>query len=282
MGIVWLASYPKSGNTWMRVFLANYVLNRPEPVDINELKSFTFGEHHIEYFERVSGQAAADLDDVALNRLRPEVQRMIFREAKGIAFTKTHSAITALNGIPTILPEVTEGAIYIIRNPLDVAVSYAHHIGVGYDEAVAAMGNSDNQLATTDKFIFQVLGSWSDHVLSWTTAPGLRPLVVRYEDMLRTPEKAFGLVEQFLRVRPDPERLRKAIRFSSFETLSEQEKKHGFVEASKKAERFFRKGETGGWRRELTPAQVETIIADHRGYMSRFGYLTKDGRPVAH
>jgi hypothetical protein len=280
VGIVWLASYPKSGNTWMRVFLANYVLDRPEPVDINDLKSFTFGEHHIEYFERISGKAAADLDDVALNRLRPEVQRMIFREANGIAFTKTHSAITALNNIPTILPEVTEGAIYIIRNPLDVAVSYAHHIGVGYDEAIAAMANSDNQLATTEKFAFQLLGSWSDHVLSWTTAPGLRPLVVRYEDLLARPEQAFGMVEKFLRAPHDRDRLRKAIRFSAFETLSEQEKQHGFIEGSKKAERFFRQGRTGGWRKELTPAQAERIVNDHRGYMTRFGYLTKGGKPV--
>lgn len=280
MGIVWLASYPKSGNTWMRIFLANYVCNRPQPVEINDLKNFTFGEHQLEYFERVGGRPRDQLDDVEINRLRPEVQRLIHREAKGVAFTKTHSAINALNNIPTILPEVTEGAIYIVRNPLDVAVSYAHHLGIGYDEAVAALGNSDNQLATTDKFAFQLLGSWSDHVLSWTTAPGLRPLVLRYEDMLKRPEQAFGMVEKFLRVRPDPQRLRKAIRFSAFETVSAQEKRQGFVEKSLKADRFFRQGKAGGWRKELTPAQAERIINDHREYMTKLGYLTPAGKPV--
>lgn len=281
MGIVWLASYPKSGNTWTRVFLANLFLNPEKPVDINTLPQFTFGEHRGEYYEQFSGKKLSELSDEEINQLRPTVQRHIATAGRNqLLFVKTHSAITQLEGVPTILPEVTDGAVYIIRNPLDVAVSYAHHLAISYDEAVEAMGVSSNRLATVDNFAFQLLGSWTDHVRSWLTAPGLQPHVMRYEDMLSRPEQAFGSLMKFLRLPDNPARLRKAIRFSSFKTLSKQESERGFIEASKKAPKFFRSGKSAVWQTELNPSQIDKIIADHREYMLRFGYLRKDGTPV--
>ena len=75
MPIVWLASYPKSGNTWMRGFLANYLSGSGKPVHINDYRRFSLGEHHADLYEAVSGKPFAELDNAALNRLRPQVGR---------------------------------------------------------------------------------------------------------------------------------------------------------------------------------------------------------------
>ncbi len=83
---------------------------------------------------------------------------------------------------------------------------------------------------------------------------------------------------KYLGLPADPARLRRAIRFSSFETLARQERERGFIEQSKSNEQFFRKGQVGDWRSALTEAQVERVIENHRDVMRDFGYLSKDGK----
>ncbi|MCA8909183.1 MAG: sulfotransferase domain-containing protein [Rhodospirillaceae bacterium] len=280
MPIVWLASYPKSGNTWVRSFIANYLMGTDRPVHINDITHFTFGEHQAEYYEHLSGKAFDTLTDDDINRLRPAVQRYIDRQRKEAVFVKTHSAVTELDGVPTILGEVTIGALYIIRNPLDVCVSYAHHMGVDYDTAVVALGSPETQLATHGRFAFQVLGGWSDHVVSWVDQKKALMGITRYEDLSRRPEEAFTKVVRALKMPVDKARLRQAIKNANFKTLRSMENKSGFIEASKKAERFFRKGKVGDWRTELNADQIARIVADHRTMMCRFGYLDSKGTPV--
>lgn len=279
MGILWLASYPKSGNTWTRAFLANLFLNSPKPVEINKLTNFAYAEYRLEFYEQITRKKRSELSDEELNQARPMVQKLIAASSPNTVFVKTHSAMGFTNDVPTIEPTVTEGGIYILRNPLDVCVSYAHHVGVDYDQAISAMASSDNQLSTTDSLAFNVLGSWSDHVTSWADADGLNRLVLRYEDLHRQPEKTFGKLVKFLGLPKNKDRLERAIRFSSFKELSGQETETGFIEKSKKADKFFRKGKIGGWREELNDEQVARLIDDHRVVMDRYDYLTREGTP---
>ncbi len=277
-GIIWLASYPKSGNTWVRVFIANLFQNRAEPVDINKLSEFSFGDGRADFFERVSGKALDDMNDEELHKLRPKVHRLIAGLRPGTVFAKTHNASIAIDGVPLITPEVTAGAIYVIRNPLDVTVSYAHHFALTVDQTIEAMTSEINHVVTVGRNVFQVIGDWSGHVRSWTTAPGLRCHVLRYEDLSRKPLKAFGGVVKYLGLPSDPARLRRAIGFSSFATLARQEKESGFIEQSKRNERFFRKGRVGDWHNVLSHAQVEKIVENHQDVMRDFGYIGKDGK----
>ncbi len=277
-GIIWLVSYPKSGNTWARVFVANLFKNRAEPVDINKLSEFALGDARAEFFERVSGRPLEDMTDEELHRLRPQVHRLIASLRPDTVFAKTHNASMGLDGVPLISPEVTAGAIYVIRNPLDVTVSYAHHFALTIDQTIEAMASEVNHVLTVGRNVFQVIGTWSGHVRSWTTAPGLNCHVVRYEDLSRKPLKTFGGIVKYLGLPSDPARLRRAIRFSSFETLARQEKERGFIEQSKSNEQFFRKGRVGDWRDALTEAQAEKVIENHRDVMRDFGYLSKDGK----
>ena len=278
-GVVWLASYPKSGNTWLRAFLANYLNNARAPVSINQLPNFTFGDNFLIYYEKYSGKPAASLDQEALEQLRPKVHEWFAYARPDNAFVKTHSAVLKVAGRPLITPSATAGAIYVVRNPLDVAVSFAHHYQVSYERAVEGMADERYSLPRTDEQLEQVLSSWSRHVRSWTTAPGLPLHLMRYEDMHRKPTKTFAGLVRFLRLPEDRDRLERAIRFSSFRELKAQEKREKFVESRPDDKvKFFRQGEIGGWRQALSQELVERLIADHREVMIEQRYLTPAGK----
>ncbi len=174
------------------------------------------------------------------------------------------------------------GTVYIIRNPLDVAVSASVHNGCTIEQSVKNLNN--NKFALADKKnslpdqLRQVLLSWSGHVLSWMNSP-IPICFLRYEDMkldsFNTFKKAVGFMELN---KPDDE-IRKAIDKSSFDNLQKQEKEKGFKEKSRKAEAFFRKGEIGDWRNHLNNTQVNSIIDHHKDVMEKFGYI-KNGKSV--
>ncbi|MCB9948559.1 MAG: sulfotransferase domain-containing protein [Rhodospirillaceae bacterium] len=279
MAILWLASYPKSGNTWVRAFLANLFANPDQPVHVNQLRNFAFGDHQGAYYAQAAGRPFDQLSDEEINRLRPLVQRQIATARRDTVFVKTHNAFTLCDGVPTILPEASAGVVYVIRNPLDLCVSYAHHYGIPIDTAIEALASPFNRIVTERATAFQVLGGWSDHVKSWLEPPPMPHHTMRYEDMLAQPAKAFGRLVTFLKLPKNKARLDKAIRFSSFKVLSGQERQDGFVERSAQADRFFREGRAGGWRSVLTPDQAGRIVEQHRETMDRFGYLAPDGSP---
>ncbi len=277
MPILWLASYPKSGNTWLRAFLANYLKNEDAPEDINALPAFARGDMRIEPYLKLSGKPAGKLTREDINRLRPRVHRSIAASRPGLVPVKTHTAIATVGGIPTITPEATYAALYVIRNPLDVAVSFSHHYAVTMDQAVRAVCFKGLEIPPKEGHVVQIVSDWTTHVRSWTKAPGLRLKAARYEDLLAKPTETFGEIAAFLGWAEDPERLARAIRHSSFKILSRQESERGFVERSKGADKFFRRGGVGGWREELSPAQVETIVTHHGPMMRELGYIGEDG-----
>lgn len=278
--ILWLASYPKSGNTWLRAFIANYLADQRLPVEINSLPDFAHGDMRVDYYAQVAGRAAEELTQADIDALRPAVHRFLAASRREIVFVKTHSALGIVGGVPTITPDATFGAIYVVRNPLDTAVSFADHYGVSLDSAVGALCFPQLEIEPKAGHVRQTISDWSTHVRSWLGAPGLHRLVVRYEDMLAVPRRGFGAVVEFLGLPKDRERLQRAIRHSSFRVLAEQERRQGFVERSRHAERFFRRGEAGGWRKALSNEQVGRIVQMHGPLMGELGYLAADGTPV--
>jgi len=275
--IVWLASYPKSGNTWMRAFLHNLLADAARPFDINRLGELTGGDVEARLYEELAGQSATGLSPEQIAALRPAVQERLAAEAPGSRFVKTHSAMLNLAGIPAINLSVTAGAIYIVRDPRDVALSFAHHLGRPVDDVVELMARENAMSDSVPGMVADFLGSWSQHVLGWTARPSPGLHVVRYEDMLAEPQRSFGAVAAFLRLEARRERLERAIRHASFKVLAGQETRAGFREKSAAAERFFRSGRAGGWRDALTADQVARIEADHAVQMARFGYRPETG-----
>jgi len=275
-GIVWLASYPKSGNTWTRAFLHNLVhitSGEKRAQTINELDQFSVGSAGKPLFEEVVGFELTDEHRAEVAAARAKVQQNMADAVEGLIFVKTHQAIVIDREHPTINFAVTAGAIYIVRNPLDVAISYAHHLGKPIDFAIDFMNLKNAETAVTEKQVYEVYGSWSQHILSWTRKPHPAIYVMRYEDMLAQPQKTFGALARHLLFKPSDEQLADAIDRSSFERLREQEEKAGFKERPDEAERFFRDGRADQWKEVLTPAQIARIVEAHKEQMERFGYL---------
>jgi hypothetical protein len=276
--ILWLASYPRSGNTWLRAFLHNLLRNPDEPYDINRLQDFTLLEHDARWYRRFDPRPATELTKEEVAALRPKVQEAMTRASPDTVFVKTHNALMEDRGHPLISLPLTAGAVYVVRNPLDVVLSYSAHFGVSLDAAVDAMTHPGTQaVANQAHFVYEVFGSWTENVESWTAKPSPALLVLRYEDMLQTPEATFGRLAGFLGLQPTAERLRRAIEHSSFDRLRAQEQSRGFRERSLKSDRFFREGRSGQWRDLLAPAQIDAVVGACRGPMARFGYLPPAG-----
>ena len=279
-GIIWLASYPKSGNTWVRAFLANYLSNGKRAVPINQLPNHILGDNLILHYEQYAKRTLDDVTPEQLAQMRPRIHEWFARSRPEDVFVKTHNAIAKIDGVPLITPSATAGAIYAVRNPLDVAVSFAHHYQIDYGRAVDSLCQDDYALPAANGLLPQYLGSWSRHVASWTQAQGLTLLVLRYEDLTEKPAKSFARLIQFLGLPNDKPRLKRAVKFSSFNQLARQEKQTPFVEARPDGNTsFFRKGQVGAWREALTQDQVAQVVDQNRAMMVTMGYLGPDGRP---
>ena len=272
--LVWLASYPKSGNTWMRAFLHNLFRDPAQPMNINKLAgSLSQGESSLGWYRLLDPRPVEQWTREDISRLRPRVHKLIAQGQEGSIFVKTHNALVTLRGYSTVNMEVTAGAIYIVRNPLDVVLSFADFQGVPLDAAITIMATPNFETPIGERNAAEVLGSWSQHVASWTPERNERLHVVRYEDMLATPKRTFGDVTKYLGLKTPRDRLERAIRNSSFNVLKNQEEKFGFTERPAHQERFFRTGTAGQWKKQLTPEQVARICNVHREQMARFGYL---------
>ena len=224
-------------------------------------------------FTRALGKPAADATLAAIAAGRCAVQAELVRGEGEPITIKTHNAVATVEGAPTINFDVTRGAIYVVRNPLDVAVSYAHFSGTGLDATIAYMADSGAYLGSPPRRVYEFMGSWSFHVASWLSIPHRPVLILRYEDMLSDPVRSFGRLAAFLRLRPSDFRLRQAIDLSSFEALADQERVSGLVERPPTAERFFRGGRAGDWREALSADQTKAVVEAHGPMMMRSGYL---------
>jgi hypothetical protein len=274
--IWWLASYPKSGNTWVRAFLTALLTGRR--VDINDMSALGAGvASSRDLFDSVLGIESGDLTEDQQANLRPLTYELMAQEFSESPFVKVHDAYGLTPaGSPVFPSSATAGAIYIVRNPLDAAVSLAYYTGRSMERAVDVMLASgmvwgvDSQVAIANQFP-QKMGTWGEHVASWLAAP-FPVHVVRYEDLLRHPKEFFARIAQFCDIPATEAEIQLAVEQSSFEALRSQERDKGFRANSASGNRFFRQGKTGAWREELPPEQAERILSALGPEMNRLGY----------
>ena len=273
-GIWWLASYPKSGNTWLRAFIDSLVSG--EAADINKLTLVSGISSNRLAFDETLGIAAADLSVEQQTNLRPRAYEIWAAEAEQPIYCKAHDCYHQTPaGEPLFPTSATRGAVYILRDPRAVAVSLAHHTGQTIDAEIAGMAD-DNACFSGEQDrlreqLRQRLQTWSGHVQSWLAAP-FPVHVARYEDMHADPAATFGAIARFLDLPHDPERIASAIAATSFARLQAQEHAAGFIERPHNATAFFREGRIDGWRNVLTPAQIARIVAAHGAVMRQWGY----------
>jgi hypothetical protein len=277
-GLVWIASYPRSGNTWVRIFLHHLIrIKRGRPAGENEIDLIADTAPSIagqvEMFARHMGKPVvqASMQDIVF--ARPKVAAEMAERAGGVQAVKTHSVMGRVFDTPLIPLGVSVGAVYVVRNPLDVAVSLADYMARPIDATITSLGAHLNASTTTDLLVAEIWGSWSENVRSWTTNTPPVIKVVRYEDLIENPVAGFGAIAEHMRIGASPAEIEEAVHLSSFGVLTKRERASGFVDRPEWIERFFRVGRVGQWRDQLTPAQVERITADHHEQMARFGYL---------
>jgi hypothetical protein len=277
--IVWLASYPKSGNTWFRMFLANYEKDRESTVSFEEIESTPIASNAVDFEEQI-GMNPFELYPEEVDSYRPDMYRILSEEVeKGkILYKKAHDAYTLnCNGEPLFPEEVSKCAIYFVRNPLDVCVSYANHGAGKIEKTVDFILDETSFLAGRRKQLRQILMSWKNHVQSWEKQSAIPVHSVRYEDMLKKPVETFGGIVRFLSLEYDEERLKRAINNSDFRTLQKMENEKGFQEKMQKCKQFFWKGKIGNYRDYLSEEQIKKIVEYNYDTMKEFGYIDNNG-----
>ena len=281
--IVWLASFPKSGNTWLRLLIANLLNDGEEAVDINRIPDLGAMASARAPFDQItlldSGLLTHDEADV----LRPRVYEVEAAEHNQSAhFVKTHDAYTITPAGEPLLAAGARAAIYIVRDPRDVAVSFSHHSSISIDAAVDKLAAPDCSLCGSLRRqpiqLRQKLLTWSAHVLSWIEQRDLPVHLVRYEDLKAATAQTFAAAMQFAGQAVSPGDLKRAVRHTDFAELQRQEKERGFRERISPESMFFRAGTAGGWRAVLSDEQAERIVASNRDVMTRLGYLPDSNR----
>jgi hypothetical protein len=276
-GILWLASYPKSGNTWTRIFIGHLLglINGDPDVEqsVPMLSKYTVDVSFRKLYETFLSADQIDSDHLSVLLARPHVQQLFAAGFGHSGFAKTHSAALSVRGVSQINLGVTRGAVYIVRNPLDVVCSFGPYFGVPLAKAVRNM-NDEAFCQPADKLnVTEIISSWSRHVASWIESP-INPFVMRYEDMLAEPSKAFTAFTHHANIPATPEQIERAIELSAFSRLKEKEEAEGFDQrVTARGLTFFRAGKSEQWRDTLKPKQVDRIVADHGKWMERFGYL---------
>lgn len=282
--IVWLTSYPKSGNTWIRILLANYLAGATAGgIDLNRLTLGMLASWRA-IFDEWSAIESSDLDDDEIFGRRAEVFRHAARTARRTIYLKVHDSFHRRSDDAVAFPsDVTAAVIYIARNPFDTAVSFAHHMNLSLSAAVDRLCDRESVLGRGPARIGlpfpQPIGSWSSHLRSWTES-GLPLTLIRYEDLTANPGAVLAEVLARSGEPVDPERVRQAVEFSSFSRLQDQERTSGFSGRRSRDELFFRAGRIGDGLRELAESDRMRLIRHHAPEMRKLGYLNADDQPT--
>lgn len=273
----WLVSYPKSGNTWLRWFLASYAAGG-ESVSINALVS-TYSPAARALVDARLGFDSADLTPAEVDPFRAEaLRRLVTGSAEPIWF-KVHEGYRRFaDGSSLLHAELCHRVALVVRDPRDIAASYAHFAGVSISTAVDWLCDPGHALPEYNDGISAELrtlvGDWSAHTRSWLENAVAAPLLLRYEDLLDQPLRCFGRLVVHFGMQLDSDVLARAVASTGFSNAVSWEKREGFGE-SLASRPFFRRGQRRGWRAELAPDDAERIVTTHRTMMERLGYLVE-------
>ena len=274
--IIWLASYPKSGNTWLRSFLVNYLNKRTSNFDLNlveQIQKFP----NLEFFNEFN---------VNFNKFPEIVKNWINMQElinlkKEFTYLKTHNAMCTINNYPFTNKLNTIGFIYLVRDPRDVVISYSHHINESIEYTFNIMKQNSFAEATHQgnsiKGTYEVMmGSWAEHYNSWKNYSSVKKIIIKYEDLiLNTYETFFKIINYLNKINGlsiDGEMIKKSIDNTSFKNLQNLEKKFGFKEKKKEGV-FFRKGKSGNWKNELDKKIAFQIEQAFEEEMKELNYL---------
>ena len=276
--IVWISSYPKSGNTWVRTFISTYYLSSNDKFDFSMLKNIRQFPHEKFFDKKISDMNSAINNwDLAQNNINLKNK---------LIFLKTHAALVKINNISFTTNKHSLGAIYIVRDPRNVVTSLANHYQLTFDESLEFMTNKKkfllrkSDLSNFGNFTF--LNSWSEHYKSWLYTREFNLLFIKYEDLENDTLNTFKKIVKFLNKITNKEkkintdRIVKIIDTISFETLKKKENDEGFPEAilnnEKQTINFFYLGKENRWQKILSSKQINKMNCIFNDDLKKLGY----------
>ena len=289
--IFWIASYPKSGNTWLRLILCGLfftedgnlknlnVLNEIPKFD--KFKNFEFIKNIslIDYNKIFEASEYNEEAQLTLSKYWVEAQRKLNLSYSNYSFFKTHNARLKFKNFAYTNEETTLGFIYIVRDPRDVVISYSKWKNKNIDETIKflmsnnIMGNQ-NTISKMPEFIF----NWKDHYKSWKNFVKVPSIIIRYEDLLFDLEFEINRIIDFfyinynIRIDNKNKKIKNIINSTNFKNLQNIESKKGFVEQSEHTV-FFRSGEKNQWQYKLTENQQILIQKNFEKEMIQLKYI---------
>ena len=277
--IIWLASYPKSGNTWVRLFLDSLFKRDNKKIDINNLKIRQFPLRSDFKNLNVDGD---NIEKFVANSIA--TQDMVNLDGNTKIF-KTHNAFWKSKPHAFTNEHNTKGVIYIVRDPRNVITSLKNHYSKdNYEEAFKMMTNENqftgSRAGLKDSDLPTLLSSWSNHFNSWKKM-NKNYLLIKYENLLNAPENEFNKIVRYLNYILDlnisETKTKEAIRDCNFDNLKKEENKKGFKEAAtdKKGnvKKFFYLGPKNNWKDILDTKTIDKIEKEFKNEMLELGYL---------
>ena len=279
--IIWIASYPKSGNTWVRSIISSLVYSKDGIFNFELLKKIRQypSKKHFENFTN----KFQDINE--LKKLWIASQDFINLD-KQIKFFKTHHINCKIGEYSFTNKNNTLGTIYVVRDPRNLVNSFTHHYKIDKKEAKNLI--TDPQFVTgaageknKENDIFTILGSWKDHYRSWSKNNN-NLLLLKYEDLILNPHKEINKIIKFLKnylqFNFDDDKIKNIINSTSFDTLKKMEAEKGFDEAildeaGLNKLKFFNLGEKNKWEKYLDKEEVEYITSKFNIEMEELGYI---------
>ena len=277
--IIWIASYPKSGNTWVRSFLSAYYFSKDGKFDINNLNRIEDYPNK-QFFDKV-------VKEGEIHKHWKESQEKIIKERK-VKFLKTHNSLIKAFGNDFTQPKYSLGVIYIVRDPRNVITSVKNHNDFEtYDDALEFMQN-DNAVLKDYKHLKNfakttIINSWKINYQSWTQNNFYRRMTIKYEDMIENSYKVFRDLVVFVNTicrfndGVDEVKLKNAIDTTNFDKLKDIENKGKFSESvyslkDKRKIKFFYLGPENNWEKQLNKNLVDKMNDYYKEDLIKFGY----------
>ena len=282
--IIWIASYPKSGNTWIRSLLSAYLFSKDGSFNFNLLK----------YINQFSvGNLSTDLQKVYNHEDRISKswiphQELINRDKK-IHFLKTHNALCTINNNKFTDKLNTAACIYIVRDPRNLVTSLSHHYELDYKNAIKFITNKRKIIFPKTLYNkkdichdFNFISDWPGHYNSWKNISFCPIKIIKYEDLLADTRNIFisilKFISKFTKLDFKEEKISNALKTTNFDNLRRIEKKENFEETvistkTNKKVKFFNLGKDNDWRRLLDKSTILKIEEKFKKEMNELNYI---------
>ena len=282
--IFWLASYPKSGNTWVRSLLSTYLYAKNETNDdvFLNLKNIKKFPSQPQFKDLLNFNLLMDPTIVKEKKLEDKLKickEWILAQEKinkisHFTILKTHNFGGSYNGNWFTDDKNTCGFIYIVRDPRSVAISSSYYEDRSIEQSVKNLLN-ENLTATNPGNLLEIRSSWKNHYLSWKRRD-FSKMIIRYEDLYNDTYNCFKKILNFLKkfenISIDENKILETIKICSFKNLSALEDQKGFTEKVK-GKKFFRSGKINEWESKMNIDLIKKIENNFYEEMKELNYL---------